>query len=382
MKALRFHAAKDLRIEDIEAPAAPGPGQVLIRNTFCGICGTDLHEYAYGPIFIPTEPHPFTGAHGPQVLGHEFGGVVQAVGDGVGHVAPGDRVSVQPLIMPRAGDYYADRGLFHLSADLALAGLSWHSGGMAQQALLNDYNVVKIPDALPDEAAALIEPAAVAVYACDRGGVFAGASVLVTGAGPIGVLTLLAARAAGATRLFVSDPNETRLQLVRDMLPEVVALNPATTDIGDAIRAATEGGVGCDVAIECVGNEHALKSCLDAVRKQGVVVQTGLHPHDNPLDWFAVTFKDVDIRGSWAYPTHYWPRVAQMIASGALPAEKVITKRIGLDEAVGEGFDALLDPAGTQLKILIDLSRLDRLPSAFRRRRGPGGLPPGPPRVS
>lgn len=357
MKALRFHAAKDLRIEDIEAPAAPGPGQVLIRNTFCGICGTDLHEYAYGPIFIPTEPHPFTGAHGPQVLGHEFGGVVQAVGDGVGHVAPGDRVSVQPLIMPRAGDYYADRGLFHLSADLALAGLSWHSGGMAQQALLNDYNVVKIPDALPDQAAALIEPAAVAVYACDRGGVFAGASVLVTGAGPIGVLTLLAARAAGATRLFVSDPNETRLQLVRDMLPEVVALNPATTDIGDAIRAATERGVGCDVAIECVGNEHALKSCLDAVRKQGVVVQTGLHPHDNPLDWFAVTFKDVDIRGSWAYPTHYWPRVAQMIASGALPAEKVITKRIGLDEAVGEGFDALLDPAGTQLKILIDLSR-------------------------
>lgn len=357
MKALRFHAAKDLRIEDIEAPAAPGPGQVLIRNTFCGICGTDLHEYAYGPIFIPTEPHPFTGAHGPQVLGHEFGGVVQAVGDGVGHVAPGDRVSVQPLIMPRAGDYYADRGLFHLSADLALAGLSWHSGGMAQQALLNDYNVVKIPDALPDQAAALIEPAAVAVYACDRGGVFAGASVLVTGAGPIGVLTLLAARAAGATRLFVSDPNETRLQLVRDMLPEVVALNPATTDIGDAIRAATERGVGCDVAIECVGNEHALKSCLDAVRKQGVVVQTGVHPHDNPLDWFAVTFKDVDIRGSWAYPTHYWPRVAQMIASGALPAEKVITKRIGLDEAVGEGFDALLDPAGTQLKILIDLSR-------------------------
>ncbi|MDP5306504.1 2,3-butanediol dehydrogenase [Paracoccus spongiarum] len=357
MKALRFHAAKDLRIEDIAAPPAPGPGQVLIRNTYCGICGTDLHEYAYGPIFVPKEPHPFTGASGAQVLGHEFGGVVEAVGSGVTHVAPGDRVSVQPLIMPRAGDYYADRGLFHLSDRLALAGLSWHSGGMAQKALLNDYNVVPIPAALSDEAAALIEPAAVAVYACDRGGVFAGSSVLVTGAGPIGVLTLMAARAAGAVRLFVSDPNETRLALVRDLLPEVLTLNPGRTGVGDAVRAATEGGVGCDVAIECVGNEHALKACLDAVRKQGVVVQTGLHPHDNPLDWFAVTFKDVDIRGSWAYPTHYWPRVAQMIASGALPAEKVVTRRIGLDEAVTEGFDRLLDPAGTQLKILIDLSR-------------------------
>ncbi len=357
MKALRFHAARDLRIEDIDAPAAPAEGQVLIRNTFCGICGTDLHEYAYGPIFIPTEPHAFTGAHGPQVLGHEFGGVVEAVGAGVTHVAPGDRVSVQPLIMPRSGDYYADRGLFHLSDQLALAGLSWHSGGMAERALLNDYNIVKIPDDLPDEAVALIEPTAVAVYACDRGGVFAGSSVLVTGAGPIGVLTLMAARAAGAVRLFVSDPNETRLALVRDLLPDVVTLNPTKASVGDEVRAATEGGVGCDVAIECVGNEHALKACLDAVRKQGVVVQTGLHPHDNPLDWFAVTFKDVDLRGSWAYPTHYWPRVAGMIASGALPAAKVVTRRIGLDEVITEGFDRLLDPAGTQLKILIDLSR-------------------------
>lgn len=357
MKALRFHAARDLRIEEIDAPADPAAGQVLIRNTFCGICGTDLHEYAYGPIFVPKEPHAFTGAHGPQVLGHEFGGVVEAVGAGVTHVAPGDRVSVQPLIMPRSGDYYADRGLFHLSDQLALAGLSWHSGGMAERALLNDYNVVRIPDDLPDEAVALIEPAAVAVYACDRGGVFAGSSVLVTGAGPIGVLTLMAARAAGAVRLFVSDPNETRLALVRDLLPDVVTLNPTKASVGDAVRAATEGSVGCDVAIECVGNEHALKACLDAVRKQGVVVQTGLHPHDNPLDWFAVTFKDVDLRGSWAYPTHYWPRVAGMIASGALPAAKVVTRRIGLDEAITEGFDRLLDPAGTQLKILIDLSR-------------------------
>ncbi|CAM5464789.1 L-idonate 5-dehydrogenase [Frigidibacter albus] len=348
MKALRFHAARDLRIEDVVEPAAPAAGQVLIRNTFCGICGTDLHEYAHGPIFVPKEPHPFTGAQGPQVLGHEFGGVVEAVGAGVTHVASGDRVSVQPLIMPRSGDYYSDRGLFHLSDQLALAGLSWHSGGMAERALLNDYNVVKIPDDLPDEAVALIEPAAVAVYACDRGGVFAGSSVLVTGAGPIGVLALMAARAAGAVRLFVSDPNETRLALVRELLPDVVTLNPIRTRIGDAVRAATEGGVGCDVAIECVGNEHALKACLDAVRKQGVVVQTGLHPHDNPLDWFAVTFKDVDLRGSWAYPTHYWPRVAGMIASGALPAAKVVTRRIGLDEAITQGFDPLLDPAGTQ----------------------------------
>lgn len=358
MRALRFHAAKDLRIEDIEdPPQRPPAGQVVIRNRFVGICGTDLHEYSYGPIFIPAEaPHPFTKAKAPQVLGHEFGGVVEAVGDGVTAVAPGDRVSVQPLLMPRSGDYYAERGLFHLSSDLALVGLSWGSGGMAEMALVNEYNVERIPAALSDEEAALVEPAAVAVYACDRGGVAAGNSVLVTGAGPIGALTLLAARAAGAAQLFVSDINDARLDFARSLVPDLVTINPQSSKVGDVVRAASEGRVGCDVAIECVGNEHALKDCLDAVRKQGVVVQTGLHPHENPLDWFQVTFKDVDIRGSWAYPTHLWPRVMRLIASGQLPAKKIVTKRITLDEAVPAGFDALLDPAGTQLKILIDLS--------------------------
>ncbi|MFS8046550.1 2,3-butanediol dehydrogenase [Rhizobium sp. BR 314] len=357
MKALRFHAAKDLRIDDIAPLADPGPGEVLIENRFCGICGTDLHEYAYGPIFVPKEPHPFTKAHGPQVLGHEFGGVVRAVGEGVSHVKIGDRVSVQPLIMPRVGDYYADRGLFHLSSQLALAGLSWHSGGMSQAALLNDYNVQPIPASLSDEEAALVEPTAVAVYACDRAGAIAGSSVLITGAGPIGILTAMAARAAGATQLFLSDLNDTRLALAREALRQVRTINPRSEKVGDVVRSETEGNVGCDIAIECVGNEHALKNCVDAVRKQGVVVQTGLHPHENPLNWFDVTFKDIDVRGSWAYPTHYWPRVARLIASGQIPALRIVTKFVSLSEAVEEGFDQLLDPAGRHLKILIDLSR-------------------------
>ncbi|HTQ71689.1 MAG TPA: 2,3-butanediol dehydrogenase [Acidocella sp.] len=357
MQALRFHAARNLRVEEITAPPSlPPPGQVLVRNRFVGICGTDLHEYAYGPIFIPSAPHPYTGAHGPQILGHEFGGVVEAIGEGVTNVKPGDRVAIQPLIMPRTGDYFAARGLFHLSPQLALAGLSWAWGGMAEAAMVYDYNVEKIPDSLSDEDAALVEPTAVAVYSCDRGGVSAGDSVLVTGAGPIGLLTLLAARAAGAGPLFLSDLNDSRLAFAKTVLPDLITLNPKRDNIGEAVRAATEGGVGCDVALECVGNEHALKACLDAVRKQGVVVQTGLHPHENPLDWFQVTFKDVDLRGAWAYPTHYWPRVIRLIASGALPAAKVVTARIKLRDAVAQGFEALLDPSGKHLKILIDLN--------------------------
>ncbi|MES1937767.1 2,3-butanediol dehydrogenase [Salinisphaera hydrothermalis] len=355
MKALRFHAAGDLRIEDVAEPAEPGPDQVVVSNRFAGICGTDLHEYAYGPVFVPTEPHPFTGATAPQILGHEFGGVVTAVGRNVTHCQPGDRVSIQPLLMPRVGDYYAERGLFHLSSQLTLVGLGWHSGGMAEGALVNDYNVQVVPEALTDRQAALIEPTAVAVYSCDRGGVSAGNSVLVTGAGPIGILALMAARAAGATQLFISDVNATRLKLAEAAVPGVIPINPVEQNVGDTIRDATEGHVGCDVAIECAGNEHALKTGLDAVRKQGVIVQTGLHPGENPLNWFDVTFKDVDVRGSWAYPTHYWPRVARLIESGQIPAENIVTRTVTLDDAVTRGFDALMDPAGDQLKILIDL---------------------------
>lgn len=360
MRSLRFHASKDLRLDELPDPErTPPPGQVRLRNTYCGICGTDLHEYAYGPIFIPTEPHPFTGASGPQTLGHEFGGVVEAVGEGVHRVEPGDRVSVQPLVMPRQGDYYADRGLFHLSGELALVGLSWAHGGMSDASVVNEYNVEPIPDTLSDEEAALVEPTAVAVYSCDRGGVTAGNSVLVTGAGPIGMLTLMAARAAGATRLFLSDINDVRLAFAREILSEVVTINPKRENTGDVVRESTEGRVGCDVALECVGNEQALKDCLSAVRKQGTIVQTGLHPHENPLDWFQLTFKDVDLRGAWAYPTHYWPRVIDLIATGRIPAKRIVTKKVSLDDAVADGFDALLDPAGEQMKILIDLQNAD-----------------------
>ena len=356
MRALRFHAAKDLRIDDIPPPAAPGEGEVRIRNIKAGICGTDLHEYAHGPIFIPVKPHPYSGTSGPQILGHEFGGVVEAVGNGVDHVKPGDRVSVLPHIMRRDKGYFAERGLFTLADDIAFVGLSSAWGGMAEKSMLRYDTVHKVPDALTDEEAALVEPTAVVVYACDRGGVRPGSTVLVTGAGPIGVLAVLAARAAGATKIFLSDTNPVRLKLARTILPDVVTIDARSETVGDRVRAETIEHVGVDVAMECVGAEKALGDCVDAVRRQGVVVQVGLHPSPSKIDWFSMVYKDIDIRGSWTYPNHCWPRVMDLIASGILPAGKVVTKRVGLDDAVEHGFEALLDPAGADLKIMIDVA--------------------------
>lgn len=173
MKALRFHAAKDLRIEDIPQPTEPADDEVVIKNRFVGICGTDLHEYAYGPIFVPKDA---SGAATLQVLGHEYGGVVTKVGKKVTHVKVGDRVSVQPFMTPRGGDYFTDLGHFNLSDNLQIAGLSWIGGGMAQESLLKGYCVYQVPDNLTDEDAALVEPTAVAVYGVERAGVKAGDS--------------------------------------------------------------------------------------------------------------------------------------------------------------------------------------------------------------
>src|SRR3954463_1064652 len=198
MRALRFHAARDLRIEAVDEPGAPGEEQVVVRVESCGICGTDLHEYAAGPIVTPVEPHPLTGAQNPQILGHEFSGDVVATGPDVTGVREGDRVAIMPLAYcGRCA--YCRRGLQHLCATMGCVGLSHAWGGMAEYASVADYQVVRLPGGLPHRRGALIEPTAVAAYGVERAGVGPGDRVLVTGAGPIGALAALRARAPGAS---------------------------------------------------------------------------------------------------------------------------------------------------------------------------------------
>jgi (R,R)-butanediol dehydrogenase/meso-butanediol dehydrogenase/diacetyl reductase len=167
MKAVRYYGKEDIRVEEVPRPTAPGPRQIVVRSLVCGICGTDLHEYAAGPIVTPVHPHHFTGAQLPQILGHEFSAEVVETGKEVRRVRKGDRVSIQPLVMP-LDDYFSRRGLNHLSPKMGCIGLSWNWGGMGELAVINDYNANKLPDSVTDEQGALIEPAAVALYGVER----------------------------------------------------------------------------------------------------------------------------------------------------------------------------------------------------------------------
>jgi (R,R)-butanediol dehydrogenase/meso-butanediol dehydrogenase/diacetyl reductase len=353
MKAVRFHNAKDIRIEDVPAPSKKlGANDVLIKPLVTGICGTDLHEYIAGPIVTPSKPHVYTGATNPQILGHEFSAIVADKGAAVSNVEVGDRVSIQPLISPR-DDYYGRRGLYHLSPRMGCVGLSWAWGGMSELAVVNDYNVAVVPKGVSDTQAAMIEPAAVAVYAADRGGVRSGSVVLVSGVGPIGALTLLAVKAAGASQIFVSEPNAFRREMAKSLVPDAIVMDPTTQDVAEVITAQTEENVGVDVAIECVGLEASLNTCVKAVRNQGKVVQTGLHMKPASVDPMSWALKDISIEATWCYPVQSWPRIIRMVESGTFPIEKIVTAKIGADDVVKKGFDALLDKSVNHMKILV-----------------------------
>jgi (R,R)-butanediol dehydrogenase/meso-butanediol dehydrogenase/diacetyl reductase len=350
MYAARYYGRRDIRVEDVPDPRPAAADDVLVEVAWCGICGTDLHEYAVGPIVTPREAHPLTGATLPQTLGHEFSGRVVEVGADVTDVAVGDRVAIMPAIVC-GRCHYCRRGLGHLCVRFACTGLSASTGGLSQYAVVKEYQVARVPDELTDQAAAVVEPGAVAAHGVDLGRPQGGDTVLVTGAGPVGVLSALYADAVGAGTVIIAEPNPHRLAFARrlDIGP---VLDPTEDGFTDALASLT-GGIGVDLAIECSGTAPGLSSCLTQARRQGAVVQTGLHTRPVAVDMMALSEKEISLLGSWCYRLTDWPRIIRLAAAGKYPLEKAITARIDLPDVVKAGFDVLVDPAGDQLKVLV-----------------------------
>jgi len=322
---------------------------VTVAPRWCGICGTDLHEYTSGPIVTPSEPHALTGATLPQILGHEFSAEVVAIGSAVNRVEVGDRIAVMPLIYCGRCDY-CRRGLQHLCVTMACTGLSADWGGVADLANLEEYQVFRIPDSVSDEQGALIEPCAVAAYGVSRGPVRPGDSVLIAGGGPIGALAALCAAAAGAGAVYMTEPNESRRERAKRLdLGEV--LDPSVTDVPAELRERTDG-LGVDIAIECAGFGDAFRTCAEAVKRRGTVVQVGLHVRPCEVDPMLWALNDLKIVGSWCYGVNDWPRVMAQIASGRLPVERIVTAHLSMDEAES-GFERLSSDETEDMKVLI-----------------------------
>jgi (R,R)-butanediol dehydrogenase / meso-butanediol dehydrogenase / diacetyl reductase len=351
MLAARYYGQRDIRLEDVPTPSLKADDDVLVEVAWCGICGTDLHEYTAGPIVTPVHPHPATGATLPQTLGHEFSARVVEVGKAVTAVKVGDRVSIMPLITC-GRCYFCRRGLGQHCLNFACTGLSAETGGLAQYAVVRESQLGVLPDEVSDLEGAVVEPACVAAYGVDRAGVIGGDIVLVTGAGPIGVLSAMYAGAVGASTVIVAEPNRNRAELARSLdIGEVV--DPTADGFAERIADLTDG-IGVDLAVECSGTGPGLTTCMTSVRRRAAVVQTGLHTKPASIDGMMLAEKEISLIGSWCYWLHDWPRVIRMVAAGQYPIGKLVTTQVPLPDVVNKGFDVLVDPQGDQLKVLVN----------------------------
>jgi (R,R)-butanediol dehydrogenase/meso-butanediol dehydrogenase/diacetyl reductase len=269
MRALQWHGPRDIRLVDLDTPRA-GPGEVCIAVAYCGICGSDLHEYADGPHAIPVEtPHPLSGCTAPLTLGHEFCGTVVEVGTGVTTLVQGDRVAVEP-------EYrcyrcaYCRSGSYNLCASMGFAGLMG-DGGMADFAVVPAYMLYRLPDDVSLEQAAVIEPAAVALHALRRGGLRLGDTCAVFGLGPIGLLLITLAKLQGATTIVAVDVSPERLAAA-GRLGATHVFDGRSFDesaLRHAIHAAS-GGLGVDVSFEAAGLPVTFESAMQALRRAAV----------------------------------------------------------------------------------------------------------------
>jgi (R,R)-butanediol dehydrogenase/meso-butanediol dehydrogenase/diacetyl reductase len=349
MKAARWHAAKDIRVEETEIPTT-GSNQVKIEVQFAGICGSDLHEYTHGPMLIPVEkPYPLNGHQGTTTLGHEFAGIICELGEEVKHLKIGDRVVVEP-IFKNPDSPFITNGEYNLSEPLGFVGLT-SNGGFAKYTVVEDYMVHKIPDSMSFEQGALVEPAAVAVYAVLQSGLKMGQSCLIYGAGPIGLLCVQAAIAAGAAEIIVVDIAEKRLEKAKEIGATTV-INGKSENISQQIKDLTSGGV--DIFLDAAGVQASFDGGIASLKNGGTAVLVALFGKPVTHDAFDQVVREITIKGIIAY-RNIFPQVIKLIDLGRMPVEKLVTKRITLDEIVTEGFEVLVSNP-SQVKILIDIN--------------------------
>ncbi|CDO03515.1 Sorbitol dehydrogenase [Oceanobacillus picturae] len=346
MKAAVWYGKKDMRIEDRELRELKDT-EVKVKVAWAGICGSDLHEYEHGPITVPVEEEePLTGDKAPFTFGHEFAGVVEEVGKNVTEFKAGDRVAVNPTLTygnkEEGMDIYDGFAFIGLHTD----------GGFTDYANVPATNVYHLPDSLTLQDGAITEPTAVAVQAVKESEMSFGDTVAVFGAGPIGLLTIIAARAAGATNIIALDLSETRLEKAKE-LGATHCINSGETDPVKGILEIEPEGV--DVSFEVAGVEATFQQSIEATKPRGMMVIVSIF--SKPIKWnpFQLTAKGVRVTSSAAYAPSTFQKTIDLMASGQLKPQGVITDNIKLDDIVEKGFEALSNDK-SQAKILVELS--------------------------
>lgn len=351
MKAALWYNEKDIRVENIAEPAV-GDHEVKIKVSYCGICGSDLHEYLAGPIFIPVDkPHPISKDKAPIVMGHEYAGEVVEVGEAVTDIHIGDRVCVEPIYS--CGKCTScQKGHYNVCEQLGFVGLSGGYGGFAEYSVVSAKMAHKIPDHMTWEQAALVEPTAVAVHAVRQSELRIGDSVAVFGTGPIGLLVIQAAKAAGASKIMAVEVSPERREIAKQVGAHMV-INPLEVDAVEAIKHDTNG-LGVDVAFEVAGIESTMQAAIQSTRAEGNVVNISIWEKTANISLNNFILTERRMTSIIAY-RNIFPQVIQLIANNQIQASELVTKHIRLENIVSEGFDALTKNKN-QIKILVSPS--------------------------
>jgi (R,R)-butanediol dehydrogenase/meso-butanediol dehydrogenase/diacetyl reductase len=351
MRAAVWHGRRDIRIEEFPEPPAPKENELKLQVAWCGICGTDLEEYMYGPLFIPVgEPNPLTGRKAPMVLGHEFVGTVVEVGPGVTDLKPGDLVAPDTLLHCGVC-YWCQRHEVHRCEKLAILGLTT-DGGLAEYVNVPRYMCFKLPPGVPQEVGALAEPASVAVRSNRRARTSLGDTVAIVGAGAVGLLCLQVARLSGASSVTIIEPQSNRRD-VAYQLGATEAIDPISLDPVEVIKSQTQGR-GVDVVIEAGGNEQTVLLAPQLARKGGRVVFLGQHNVPTPFNFFPLVINELELIGSFShiYDEDFAAAVA-LLGDGRIRAEPLITARIPLADLVEKGLKQLISSKSNNIKILV-----------------------------
>lgn len=295
-----------------------------------------------GLFFIPVDkPHPYSKVKAPLTMGHEFAGEIVEVADDVTDVKVGDRVTVEPIL--------AKNGLvgkYNLDENLGFVGLS-SNGGFAEFCVVDAEMVHKLPDDIDYEQAALVEPSAVALYAVRQSKPKAGDKVAVFGCGPIGLLIIEALRAAGASEIFAIEIAKARQDKAKELGATVI--NPKECDVVAKLKELTDGGV--DVSYEVTGVAPVLKQAIESAQNDGECMIVSIWEDEAKIHPNEIVIKEKTVKGIIGYRNVY-PAVLKLMQQGYFAKDKLVTKRIKLDDVVAEGFETLANEK-EHVKILV-----------------------------
>ena len=333
MRAAVLRGVGDVVLEERPVPE-PGPGQVVVRVASVGVCGSDTHYYEHGRIgrFV---------VDSPLVLGHEAAGEVVALGPGVTTPAVGQRVSVEPGV-PDTTCTQCLAGRYNLCPDMRFFATPPIDGAFAEYVVVHSAFAHPVPDTISDDAAALLEPLSVGIWACRKGRVGPGDRVLVTGAGPIGLVSVQVARAFGATEIVVSDVNPARLALAREL---------GATDVVDA-RTARVADLPHppQVLLECSGHPAATVEAIRALDRAGRAVLVVMGGDELALPLSVVQERELEVTGTFRY-ANTWPTAIALVAAGRVDLDRLVTGTYGLDRAADALTAGRRDPQSVKVVV-------------------------------